>query len=138
MLGKGGSGVVYKVRLKHINFGFAKYVITPKKHIPLLRKYLQQGELQNGKFIAVKKVNTMRISKDVYGKLKKLFENEVALLMGLTHPNIVQLLSYCYEMKHDSLLHGGNFCWEIDTLLCLEYLPEGSLDRHISGMISNT
>ena len=95
-----------------------------------------QGTLPNGKLIAVKKVETMCSTKELCEESTKLFENEFTLLMGLEHPNIVQLKEYCYEKKHvPSVL--GNFCWQIDTLLCLEYLPKGSLDNHISGMISN-
>jgi serine/threonine protein kinase len=95
--------------------------------------------LANGKMIAVKKVEQRWSSKEKCEILQKQFENEVNLLMELKHENIVELLNYCYEMHHERLPHNGKyiFCWQIDSLLCLEFLPEGSLDKRISGMKSN-
>jgi hypothetical protein len=56
--------------------------------------------------------------------------------MKLKHPNIVRLLGYCYEMQNVRTLHEGKFIfvWSTESLLCLECLPMGSLDRYISGM----
>jgi serine/threonine protein kinase len=101
----------------------------------MLIKYIKQGVLQNGKMIAVKKVESMLGSKEQCERAKKQFENEVNLLMRLKHPNIVQLLGHCYETHHIRWLHDGKYiiCWQIDSLLCLEFLPE-SLNGRISGM----
>jgi hypothetical protein len=56
--------------------------------------------------------------------------------MKLKHPNIVQLVGYCYETQHVYNNHEGNsiFAWNTQCLLCLECLPKGSLDKYISGM----
>jgi serine/threonine protein kinase len=64
------------------------------------------------------------------------FENEVNLLMELKHQNIVRLVGYCYETRHLHMLHEGKpvFAWDTESLLCLECLPNGSLDKYISGM----
>jgi disease resistance protein RPM1 len=89
--------------------------------------------------IAVKKVEQRWSSKEQCDTLQKQFENEVTLLMGLKHPNIVELIGYCYEMQHVRSPHNGTyiFGWQVDSLLCLEFLSEGSLDKRISGMNSN-
>lgn len=65
------------------------------------------------------------------------FENELKLLMELKHPNIVQLLGYCYETRKLHMFHEGEYIFAEDTqtLLCLECLPNGSLEKYISGMM---
>jgi serine/threonine protein kinase len=67
---------------------------------------------------------------------QKQFTNEVYHFMKLKHPNIVRLLGYCYETQNVCLEHSGKYVFaEIsERLLCLEYLPKGSLDRYLSGM----
>ncbi|KAK1682686.1 hypothetical protein QYE76_043534 [Lolium multiflorum] len=99
ILGKGGSGVVYK------------------------------GVLQNGEIIAVKKI----VSSLMPG-LQKQFESEVYHLMMLNHTNIVRCVGYCYEIKNECLEYNGKYVFAemAERLLCLEYLPNGSLDRYIS------
>uniref|UniRef100_A0ACD5XVS8 Uncharacterized protein n=3 Tax=Avena sativa TaxID=4498 RepID=A0ACD5XVS8_AVESA len=98
VLGRGGSGVVYK------------------------------GELSNGEVIAVKKLERSLPS------FEKQFTNEVYHFMKLRHPNIVRLLGYCYETHNVCLQHNGKYVFAemSERLLCLEYLPNGSLDRYIS------
>jgi serine/threonine protein kinase len=88
---------------------------------------------QNGEIIAVKKLVQALPSLSSH----KQFENEVNLLMKLKHPNIVRLVGYCYETQHLHTPHEKKFVFaeNIETLLCLECLPNGSLDKHISGMI---
>jgi serine/threonine protein kinase len=67
---------------------------------------------------------------------QKPFENEINLLMKLKHPNIVQLVSYCYETQHLHYHYEGKLIFAENTqcLLCLEYLPNGSLEKYITGM----
>lgn len=67
---------------------------------------------------------------------QSLFENEVHHLMRLRHSNIVRLMGYCYETKKVILEYRGEnvFAERSEMLLCLEYLPKGSLDDYISGM----
>jgi len=85
--------------------------------------------LENGDVVAVKKLASMPGVNDVQ------FENEVYHLMMLKHKNIVRFLGYCFETQHVCIMHKGRYCFvEMpEKLLCLEYLPNGSLDRHISG-----
>uniref|UniRef100_A0ACD5Z0F8 Uncharacterized protein n=1 Tax=Avena sativa TaxID=4498 RepID=A0ACD5Z0F8_AVESA len=99
IIGRGGSGVVYK------------------------------GVLENGENIAVKKI----VSSLTPG-LQKQFENEVSHLMELKHANIARCVGYCYETRNECLLHNGKYVFAemAERLLCLEYMPNGSLDKHIS------
>ncbi|CAM0878364.1 unnamed protein product [Alopecurus aequalis] len=88
-----------------------------------------KGVLENGEVIAVKKfVQAMSSSQEQ-------FENEVNLLRKLEHTNIVRLVGFSYETRPLQKHHEGKFifAWEIECLLCLEYLPKGSLDKYISG-----
>jgi serine/threonine protein kinase len=86
--------------------------------------------LGDGKMIAVKK-----LVQSISG-CQDQFENEVNLLMKLKHPNIVQLVSYCYETQHLHNHYEGKsiFAENTQCLLCLEYLPNGSLEKYITGM----
>ena len=91
----------------------------------------KQGVLQNGDTIAVKRLNlTMAVIQD------NQYENEARHLMRLKHPNIVQLVGYCSETEKKLVLHDGIYVCadKFHRLLCLEYLPNGSLCKHLSGM----
>lgn len=85
--------------------------------------------LDNGDVVAVKKLVSMP------GVNDQLFENEVYHLMMLKHRNIVRFLGYCFETQHVCIEHKGKqrFAEMSEKLICLEYLPNGSLERHISG-----
>ncbi|KAL6839508.1 hypothetical protein ACP4OV_030778 [Aristida adscensionis] len=87
-----------------------------------------KGVLQNGRMIAVKKVLLLP------GKHEKQFENEVTNLMRLEHKNIVRLVGYCYDIQKILVEIEGkyHFADMAEMLLCLEFLPEGSLEKHIS------
>ncbi|SPT15645.1 unnamed protein product [Triticum aestivum] len=91
-----------------------------------------KGVLRNGNMVAVKKLVLSTL------KSQKQFENEGDLLMTLNHPNIVRLLGYCYETELIYRPYEDKFVFAQDTkhLLCLEYMPNGSLDNYISGMSS--
>lgn len=88
--------------------------------------------LDNGDVVAVKKLVSMPGVNDL------LFENEVYHLMMLKHQNIVRFLGYCFETRHLCIIHKGKhrFAEMPEKLLCLEYLPNGSLERHISGTLN--
>ena len=91
----------------------------------------KQGVLENGDRIAVKKlIWTMS------GLQDKQYENEARHLMRLKHPNIVQLVGYCCETEKELVMHNGTYVHaeKLERLLCLEYLPNGSLCKHLSGM----
>ncbi|KAL6601607.1 hypothetical protein ACP70R_044827 [Stipagrostis hirtigluma subsp. patula] len=87
-----------------------------------------KGVLQNGQVIAVKKVVFRQ------GEHENQFENEVSHLMRLKHKNIVRLVGYCYDVKKILLEVKGKFRFvdEEEMLICLEFVPEGSLKKHIS------
>jgi serine/threonine protein kinase len=128
LLGRGAFGTVYKVRLNH-KFSISKLCRKPFIHVMLEFK---QGLLQNGNIIAVKKLITSTMPP---GLQDKQYENEVRHLMRLIHPNIVQLVGYCSETEQVLVLHNGKYVYaeKSERLLCLEYLPKGSLRNHISG-----
>ncbi|XP_048132152.1 cysteine-rich receptor-like protein kinase 34 [Rhodamnia argentea] len=75
-----------------------------------------QGKLENGKYIAVKRLQ--RCS----NQGQQHFKNEVTLLVRLQHKNLIKLHGYCLE--------------EGERILILEFAPNGSLDRFISDSIN--
>ncbi|KAK1653638.1 hypothetical protein QYE76_071443 [Lolium multiflorum] len=93
-----------------------------------------KGLLRNGKIIAVKKT----VSSLMPG-LQKQFESEVYHLMMLKHPNIVRCVGYCYETRNECLKYNGSYVFAemAERLLCLEYLPNGSLDKYLSDCLSS-
>ena len=66
----------------------------------------------------------------------KQFQNEFYNLTKLKHQNVVQILGYCYEIeKNPFIMPDGSkvFVNEIRGALCLEYMHNGCLQRHLSG-----
>ena len=63
------------------------------------------------------------------------FENEVNHLMMLAHRHIVRLVGYCYEIQVRE--HRGRHIQAAtaEKVLCYEYMPNGSLDNMIYGML---
>ncbi|PKU73485.1 receptor protein kinase TMK1 [Dendrobium catenatum] len=74
-----------------------------------------RGELHDGTKIAVK-----RMESGVMGsKGLNEFKSEIAVLTKVRHRNLVSLLGYCLD---------GN-----ERLLVYEYMPQGTLSRHLFG-----
>lgn len=71
---------------------------------------------------------------------RKQFENLVYHLMRLKHPNIVRCVGYCYEIQNTCLMNNGKYIFAdtAERLLCLEYLPNGSLDKHLAGIYASS
>ncbi|KAK3136914.1 hypothetical protein QOZ80_5BG0444920 [Eleusine coracana subsp. coracana] len=90
-----------------------------------------KGVLKNGKIVAVKRL------KAALGIVDKQFENE-AHLLRLKHENIIRFLGHCSESRQVVVKHEGRDCIaeSQEKLLCLEYMPNGSLDRHIKDASS--
>lgn len=67
---------------------------------------------------------------------EKQFKREVDNLMKVQHKNIVRFLGYCYESSHQYIEYEAThvFAESSQMLLCFEYVPNGSLDKHINGM----
>ncbi|KAK3134155.1 hypothetical protein QOZ80_6AG0545650 [Eleusine coracana subsp. coracana] len=86
--------------------------------------------LRNGQVIAVKKLKEL-----VPGIHDRQFENEVFNLMRLKHKNIVRLIGYCYDIQKIFFEHEGRFILADNQqrLLCLEFLPGGTLEKHLAG-----
>ncbi|KAK6256127.1 Protein kinase domain - like 10 [Theobroma cacao] len=72
-----------------------------------------KGELHDGTKIAVKRMESGVIS----GKGLAEFKSEIAVLTKVRHRHLVALLGYCLD---------GN-----EKLLVYEYMPQGTLSRHI-------
>ncbi|KAJ8755358.1 hypothetical protein K2173_019156 [Erythroxylum novogranatense] len=69
--------------------------------------FVYLAELEDGRFGAVKRVMEDR------GGSKKIFLDEVSVLLRISHPNLVRLLGFCLEKG--------------EQLLLLEYVPNKSL-----------
>uniref|UniRef100_A0ACD5ZCF2 Uncharacterized protein n=1 Tax=Avena sativa TaxID=4498 RepID=A0ACD5ZCF2_AVESA len=87
-----------------------------------------KGVLQNGEMVAVKKLL------QPMPNFLKQFKNEIDLLVRFRHPNIVRLIGYCYETQNVHMDYNGKYIFAevTQSLLCLEFLPKGSLDAYIS------
>ncbi|CAD6254088.1 unnamed protein product [Miscanthus lutarioriparius] len=102
------------------------------KLVKVLLGVVYKGMLQNGEVIAVKKLLVVpQINLD------KQFKNEVFSLIDLNHRNIVKLIGYCYEIHKKLVESHGRYVFA-DTqerILCYEYLPRGSLDKYLYGIL---
>ncbi|CAA0809369.1 Probable receptor protein kinase TMK1 [Striga hermonthica] len=74
-----------------------------------------KGELHDGTKIAVKRMECGVIA----GKGTAEFKSEIAVLTKVRHRHLVALLGYCLD---------GN-----EKLLVYEYMPQGTLSRHLFG-----
>lgn len=95
-------------------------------------EFLEQGIL-DGEVIAVRRLFRL------HGIDMNHFRNEVDILMKLRHPNIVNLLGYCSEVEETVVEYQGKLvrAENSEQLLCYEYLPIGSIDKYIFGMMTH-
>jgi serine/threonine protein kinase len=65
------------------------------------------------------------------------FHKEVECLMKARHRNIVSFLGYCAETQGKAEDCEGRFVMADmrNWLLCFEYVPNGSLEKYITGRI---
>ncbi|CAM0948964.1 unnamed protein product [Alopecurus aequalis] len=87
-----------------------------------------KGVDKNGKEIAVKRLHSLP------GIDEKQFKNELNSLMKVRHRTIVRLVGYCDNVRSIHVELGGQdiLAKVKDRILCLEYLPGGSLDNYLS------
>lgn len=64
------------------------------------------------------------------------FKNEIMNLVRVKHPNIIQLVGYCYEVQKIVTKYEGKFLFAEmeEKVLCLEYMQGGTLKNHLSGI----
>lgn len=107
-------------RLKEITNNFAEQVGCGAS------AQVYKGML-DGKVIAVKKLPFM------FGIDEKQFQNEYELLKRLKHRNIVRLVGFCDEIEHVPAVYEGKeiIAEEIHRALCLEFMPNGPLSKHL-------
>lgn len=88
------------------------------------------GDYENGKRIAVKILDYDKLGPDA-----EQFQKEFDRLMKLEHPNIVRLIDYCYETQYEAVPYRGRLVMIAKTTraLCLEYLHNGNLEKHLSN-----
>jgi len=92
-----------------------------------------KGLTKNGDHVAVK------ILRDTIADLgHKQFQNEFYNLTKLQHENIVRLYGYCYQIEQKSMEFNGIqvLVEETHRALCLEYMHNGSLQKHLSDEFS--
>jgi serine/threonine protein kinase len=67
----------------------------------------------------------------------KTFSKEVQNVMALKHENIVQLVAFCSETTKKLVQFDGRYIQAdiTESLLCYEYLPDGSLEEKLFGSI---
>ncbi|KAF7150508.1 hypothetical protein RHSIM_Rhsim02G0089500 [Rhododendron simsii] len=124
-IGEGGFGSVYKVHLNQSIFLFllliAFYLISmvhlvvhPFYNTNMTMSYFSmQGILLDGSAIAVKQLS----SRSKQGNRE--FVNEIGMISGLQHPNLVRLYGCCVERNQ--------------LLLVYEYMENNSLARALFG-----
>ncbi|WVZ50800.1 hypothetical protein U9M48_002022 [Paspalum notatum var. saurae] len=104
--------------------GTGRYGDAYKVIISFVKQAVYRGEV-----IAVKLLDTRQGFDD------DQYKNELRNHMKVQHPNIVRLVGYCNDetKKYIESNDGdSDFGKQIYRVLCFEYVPGGSLDKHIS------
>lgn len=86
---------------------------------------------KNGETIAVKLLHSM------LGLDDERFDEEFHNLASLRHKNIVRLVGFCHETQREFVPHDGKMIFADSKYmaLCFEYMHNGSLDKHLFGII---
>ncbi|XP_076959245.1 uncharacterized protein LOC143635251 isoform X2 [Bidens hawaiensis] len=114
--GCGAFGKLYKkdFECRHFSLEEIKSATNNFHHSMLIGEggfgHVYKGHLPHSTTVAVKCLHPKR---------RDQFFTEIALLTRLRHPNLVSLLGFCNEAD--------------ETILVYEYMPNGSLDRHITS-----
>ncbi|KAK3118443.1 hypothetical protein QOZ80_9BG0699170 [Eleusine coracana subsp. coracana] len=89
---------------------------------------IYKGTLQNG-VVAVKKLSK---TLDVH---EANFLREVDSMLRVKHKNIVRFLRYCSDTQGimQKFKEKNVMAEERQRFLCFEFVPQGSLDKYISG-----
>ncbi|KAM3279941.1 hypothetical protein ACQJBY_046990 [Aegilops geniculata] len=79
------------------------------------------------KSVAVKKLSNAYMH-------ERQFHQDVECLMRVKHKNIVRFLGYCADTQGNMASYNGKLVMEEvhQSLLCFEYIPNGSLDKYIT------
>ena len=87
--------------------------------------------LRNG-IVAVKRLFKSQTIKD------KMFHREVQNLITVRHKNMVRFLGYCsFTEERVLIFEGRTIMADIrERLLCFEYISNGNLESHLTGMTS--
>lgn len=112
--------------LRSITDGFSEErLIGRGRHGNVYKGVWEDGHIN----VVVKRLNHLRNIND------ELFRMESLSLQTVQHQNIVQFVGSCSEIRTQRV--GQIFVEGIkDRVICLEYLPNGSLDRYISKISS--
>jgi hypothetical protein len=87
--------------------------------------------MPDGQKITVKKLaDNSPLARD------KVFSNEVTNIMALRHENVVRMVGFCHEGQKKVVLNNGRYIVAdiVESLLCYEYLSQGSLKNNLFGM----
>ncbi|EMS58419.1 G-type lectin S-receptor-like serine/threonine-protein kinase SRK [Triticum urartu] len=84
----------------------------------------------DGRVIAVKK-----LQENAPMPPDKTFNNEVQNIMALKHENVVELVGFCWETQKKLVQFDGRYIQAdiTESVLCYEYLPNGSLQQNLFG-----
>nr|BAJ93759.1 predicted protein [Hordeum vulgare subsp. vulgare] len=90
------------------------------------------GVLPTGFRVAVKKLHRLYLLDE-----EAAFRNEVSTAMKAAHKNTVRLIGYCHHMQAKIMEHKGKqvLAWAQELLICMEYVPNSTLYRHVEGKI---
>ncbi|KAG2559558.1 hypothetical protein PVAP13_8KG018352, partial [Panicum virgatum] len=113
--------------LKEITSDFSEEKIIGRGGYAVVYK----GSVRN-RTIAVKKLSPQSQP----GLGEKTFNGEIECLMKVKHKNVVRFLGYCYETQ-GQIIRADNIpkpvmAQQEQRLLCFQYLPNESLDKHIT------